>query len=90
MKTLSQLDRARMALADVRQAEERARAVIHAAYPAGDAISWAHGRHIQCGVIINNSSYRSGDRFHVRNLKTGKERWITLYDVFCAAGKSQA
>lgn len=85
MKSLSRIDRVKMALAEIAAAEKRARGVIHAAYPAGEAISWAHGRHIQDGVIISNSNYRCGDRFHVRNTKTGKERWISFYDVQCAA-----
>ncbi len=85
MKQLNKIERVKMALQEVREAEKRACAVILKNYPAGSDVAWARGRHTQYGTVLFTSDYRAGDRFKVRNDATRKEYWITFYDIQCAA-----
>lgn len=84
MKTLDRRERVSMALQEVDAAEERAAKLMESLYPAGEAISWERGGHIQYGTVLRTSGYRGG-RFRVRNDTTGKEYWITFYDMNFAA-----
>ncbi len=80
MKTQTKLFRVESALKEVEMAEEFAQRIIHEAYPEGSYVNWWRGG-VQYGTITHNSKHRCGDRFRVRNEITGKEYWITFYDI---------
>ena len=85
MKQLNRIERCKMALQEVREAEKRAAIVMLNHYPVGSDVAWDRGGHTQYGTILVTNNYRAGDRFKVRNDATGKEYWITFYDIQCAA-----
>lgn len=73
------------AIKDVQAAERAAQEVAFEEYPVGGLIEWERGKGVQCGTILG-LHFRNGLRLRVRNVRTGKEYWITFYDVTCALG----
>lgn len=73
------------AIRDVQAAERCASEVAFEEYPVGSMIEWERAGHTQCGTVLGLQFF-NGLRMKVRNARTGKEYWITFYDVVCALG----
>lgn len=48
-------------------------------YPIGSTISWDNCGDQQSGIVLLQS--HSGDRLKVKNIRTGKEYWTSIYNV---------
>lgn len=68
-----------------RAAEKALDDAIAAAFPEDKAITWKRGRGdgVKYGHVVMHGD---GERIKVRNDDTGKDYWITLYDVLNANG----
>ena len=70
--------RLKEALRRRREEEHEVAAALKADYPPGAKIRWKIGEHHADGEVTMNCY---GDRIKVRNIRTGRERFIHAYDV---------
>lgn len=75
------------AMRAVRIAEANLGATIKTLWPEGSDVSWQKGR--STSPLIGTVIHTGDGSLRVRNQRTGKEYWISAYDVLCGLGLDQ-
>ena len=69
------------AIRNVSLAKTRLNAEVARTFPLGAEVTWKKGKHWQCGTVLDHGSVGRVGELRVKNHKSDKSYWITMYDV---------
>jgi hypothetical protein len=76
--------------AEIEALEERFNKRLRKLYPVGAELTWERAGRIYCGKVVDHTGTAIStnyDRLRVENDGTGKQYWITAFDILRAAAR---